>query len=84
VAIGIHPYTLMLPAALAASCAFMLPAATAPNAIVFSSGHLRVRDMMKSGVVINMIGAILITLLTYTLIPLVFGVELGSVPIWAR
>jgi sodium-dependent dicarboxylate transporter 2/3/5 len=84
VAIGIHPYTLMLPAALAASCAFMLPAATAPNAIVFSSGHLRVRDMMKSGVIVNMIGAILITLLTYTLITLVFGVELGSVPLWAR
>jgi sodium-dependent dicarboxylate transporter 2/3/5 len=84
VALGINPYALMLPAALAASCAFMLPAATPPNAIIFSSGHLRVRDMVMSGIIINLVGAILIALLTYALLPLAFGVDLGRFPAWAR
>jgi sodium-dependent dicarboxylate transporter 2/3/5 len=84
VALAIHPYALMLPATLAASCAFMLPAATPPNAIVFSSGHLHVRDMVVSGVIINLVGAILITLLTMFLLPLVLGLDLGSFPVWAR
>ena len=59
---GIDPLTLMLPAALSASCAFMLPVATAPNAIVFGTGRVKMGDMVTNGVVINLLGVVVITL----------------------
>ena len=52
----------MLPAALSASCAFMLPVATAPNAVVFGSGYLTVSQMAREGVVLNFIGVVVISL----------------------
>jgi sodium-dependent dicarboxylate transporter 2/3/5 len=52
---------LMVPAVLSASCAFMLPVATAPNAIVFGSGMVRIKDMARAGFVLNLIGAVVIT-----------------------
>ncbi len=58
---GISPTKLMLPAALSASCAFMLPVATAPNAIVFGTGRVRMADMVRCGVLINLIGVVVIT-----------------------
>jgi solute carrier family 13 (sodium-dependent dicarboxylate transporter), member 2/3/5 len=72
-AIGIDPLTLLVPAALAASCAFMMPVATPPNAIVFASGRLSVAQMARAGVVLNVTGVVLITLVAVTLVPLVFG-----------
>jgi sodium-dependent dicarboxylate transporter 2/3/5 len=69
-AIGVHPFLLMIPATMAASCAFMLPIATGPNAIVFASGELEMRDMVKSGVSLNIISSILISLLVYLVLPL--------------
>lgn len=68
-AIGIHPFLLMVPATMAASCAFMLPIATGPNAIVFSSGELEMNDMVKSGVWLNIISSLLITTLVYFVLP---------------
>ncbi len=65
---GIDPILLMLPAAMAASCAFMLPAATAPNAIVFGSGQVTVMDMVREGLALNLMGAVLITLVTYLML----------------
>jgi sodium-dependent dicarboxylate transporter 2/3/5 len=64
VATGINPIFLMVPAAMSASCAFMLPVATAPNAIVFGSGKVQIRDMARAGFVLNLIGAIVITLVS--------------------
>lgn len=58
----IDPLVVMLPAALSASCAFMLPVATAPNAVVFGSGHLTVPRMMREGIVLNLIGVVVVTL----------------------
>lgn len=55
------PMLLMVPAVLSASCAFMLPVATAPNAIVFGSGKVRIKDMARAGFVLNLIGAVVIT-----------------------
>jgi sodium-dependent dicarboxylate transporter 2/3/5 len=71
--LGIHPFLLMIPATMAASCAFMLPVATAPNAIVFASGQLTVRDMAKAGFALNLISSILISLVSYYVLDLVFG-----------
>lgn len=53
---------LMIPAAISASCAFMLPVATAPNAVVYGSGKVTVKQMMSEGLVLNLIGAVIITL----------------------
>ena len=69
-AIGIHPFMLMIPATMAASCAFMLPIATGPNAIVFGSGELEMTDMVKSGFWLNLISSLLISLLVYLVLPL--------------
>jgi len=65
VGMGIEPLTLLVPAGLAASCAFMMPVATPPNALVFSSGHVTIRQMVKAGLWLNLIGVILITLLAW-------------------
>ena len=62
----LKPAALMIPTALAASCAFMLPVATPPNAIVFGSGYLEIRSMVKAGIWLNLIGAVLITIWTVT------------------
>jgi solute carrier family 13 (sodium-dependent dicarboxylate transporter), member 2/3/5 len=59
---GYDPAILMIPAALSASCAFMLPVATPPNAVVMGAGHLTVRRMAREGLVLNLLGAVVITL----------------------
>lgn len=65
-------FSILVPVTLAASCAFMLPMATPPNAIVFASGHVKVHQMVKAGLLLNLIAVILLMALTYFLIPLVF------------
>jgi sodium-dependent dicarboxylate transporter 2/3/5 len=60
-AAGIDPAVLMIPAALSASCAFMLPVATAPNAIVFGTGKVSTQQMAREGLALNLIGALMIT-----------------------
>ena len=70
-AIGASPLVLTVPAALAASCAFMLPAATPPNAIVFGTGYLTIPQMVRAGIWMNLLAALLITLLSLAWIPFV-------------
>ena len=84
VAAETDPLLLMVPATLSASCAFMLPVATPPNAIVFGSGEVRMADMMRVGILLNLIGMVLITIAVYVLGPLILGIEPGTVPDWAR
>jgi sodium-dependent dicarboxylate transporter 2/3/5 len=83
VSIQINPLLLMIPATLAASLAFMLPVATPPNAIVFGTGHLRVKDMVKTGFALNLLGIVVITLVTWFWGTLVFNIDVGSFPEWA-
>ena len=64
--LNIHPYVLVIPAAMAASCAFMLPIATPPNAIVYGSGHIAMQEMRKSGFWLNLLCLLVITTLAYS------------------
>ena len=80
-AIGVHPYGLMVAACVAASCAFMLPVATPPNAVVFGSGYLTIDDMVKTGFWMNLISSLLVTLIVYFLIPVLWGIDLFSYPV---
>ena len=68
IAAGIDPAMLMVPAALSASCAFMLPVATAPNAIVFGTEMVTTSTMAREGFALNIVGAIIITLITASLL----------------
>jgi sodium-dependent dicarboxylate transporter 2/3/5 len=83
VGIGENPFLLAVPVALAASSAFMLPVATPPNAIVFGSGDVSIPQMARAGILLNLLFVVLIALVTYTLGPLVLGIELGTLPGWA-
>lgn len=67
VGLGHGPMVLVVPAALAATCAFMLPVATPPNAIAFGSGHVTIGQMVRGGVWLNVVGLVLVTLAAYTL-----------------
>lgn len=69
----IDPIMLAAPTAMAASCAFMLPVATGPNAVVFSTGHLQVPDMMRAGLWMNVLGTFVVAAICYSFLPLVFG-----------
>ncbi len=66
--LGLDPLLLIVPAAIAASCAFMLPVATPPNAIVFGSGRIEIGDMVRAGLGLNLIGIVLISLLAYAIV----------------
>ncbi|MFC4723044.1 SLC13 family permease [Geojedonia litorea] len=74
-AIGIHPYLLLVGATVAASCAFMLPVATPPNAVVFGSGYLKIEDMVRKGFWMNIISIILLTLIIYFILPLIWDLN---------
>ena len=80
-AINVHPYFLLVSATLAASCAFMLPVATPPNAIVFGSGLLKIEDMFKKGVWMNLFSIIIITLIAYYILPYVFDLSKELIPL---
>jgi sodium-dependent dicarboxylate transporter 2/3/5 len=74
--VGAHPLTMAIPVALGASLAFSLPVATPPNAIVFGSGLVRVPDMFKSGMTLNLIGILITMVSMYIFMPIAFGVKL--------
>jgi len=69
ITIGVHPYYLLVAATVAASCAFMLPVATPPNAVVFGSGYLKIPDMVKTGIWLNLISILILSLFIYFVLP---------------
>jgi len=81
-AIETHPLLLMIPTTLAASCAFMLPVSTPPNAIVYGSGRVPIMKMVIAGIWMDVLSVLLLTGFVYTLGHLIFGV-LGPFPDWA-
>ncbi len=80
-AFNLHPYMIMVSVTISASCAFMLPVATPPNAVVFGSGYLRIPDMMRSGVWMNLISIVFITVITYFFLPLIWDFNPNVFPL---
>jgi sodium-dependent dicarboxylate transporter 2/3/5 len=83
IAVRVNPLLLMIPGTLSCSCAFMLPVATPPNAIIFGTERLRISDMARTGLLINFLGALIITIATYFLGRIIFGIDLAQMPDWA-
>lgn len=81
--LGQSPLLLIVPAAIAASCAFMLPVATPPNAIVFGSGYVSIPQMVRSGFGLNVLGVVVTVLLTYLVLIPAFGIQIDTIPQWA-
>jgi sodium-dependent dicarboxylate transporter 2/3/5 len=73
--LNLDPLLLGIPMTLAASCASMLPMGTPPNAIVFSSGHIRIKEMLTTGFIMNLISIILIVLFTNYLMPFILTMK---------
>lgn len=84
IAIEVNPLLFMLPATISSSMGFMLPVATPPNAIVFATRRLSVVQMARAGILLNLVGVIVIALITYFIGPLIFGLPEGVFPDWAR
>ena len=74
--LGLDPRILMIPATLSASCAFMMPIASPTQAIVFGSGHVKIKQMIKAGILFNALGIIVVTGVFYLLAKFVFGIEI--------
>ncbi|MCP3944244.1 MAG: SLC13/DASS family transporter [Desulfobacteraceae bacterium] len=83
VAMKTNPLMLMIPATLSASCAFMMPVATPPNAIIFGSGRIKIVEMVKAGIFINFIGVFVITGIFLLLGTFVFSIDPNIIPSWA-
>jgi solute carrier family 13 (sodium-dependent dicarboxylate transporter), member 2/3/5 len=84
IGIGQNPMLFVIPAAIAASCAFMLPVATPPNAIIYGSGKVSIPQMAKAGIWLNIIVSVILSIACYTLFAYVFGIEIGIIPDWAQ
>jgi len=83
VAIKVNPMLLMIPATLAASMAFMLPVATPPNAIIFGTNRIRIIEMVKAGLLLDIVSVFIITLVMYFWGTIVFGIDVTVFPDWA-
>lgn len=80
----VHPLLLALPATLAVSNAFMLPAGTPPNAIIFATGRVRIGQMARAGLILDLATVVLVTLFTLFWIAPLWGIDLHAMPDWAR
>jgi sodium-dependent dicarboxylate transporter 2/3/5 len=83
VAGGINPLLLMVPATFACSFAFMLPSGTGTNTVIFASERIRIPEMAKAGLWLNLISLVLLTLILYTIVIPAFGIE-SEMPTWVR
>ena len=82
--LGESPLLFMIPVALAANCSYMLPVGTPPNAIVYGSGLITLPQMVRAGLLLNVLLVPIVIGLLWLLGPAVFGIEPGVVPPWAR
>lgn len=82
--IDVNPLLLMLPATVSASCAFMMPVATPPNAIVFGSGYVEMGRMVKTGLILDLVGIVLVTGTFYCIACPLLGIDRVATPAWAQ
>ncbi len=80
---NIHPYFLMIPLTMAANLAFMLPTATPGNAIIFGTNKISIDKMIRTGFILNLVGIILVFIISVTLLSWVFSIDIHSLPGWA-
>ena len=80
IGINVNPLFFAIPCTIAASCAFMLPVATPPNAVIFGSGKISIKNMVKAGAILNIISIFLVTTISYLLLKYFFSYEIYSVP----
>lgn len=78
---GLHPLMLMIPATMSASMAFMMPVATPPNAIIFGTSRITIGQMARTGLILNIVGAVVITLMMYFWGDIVFNIK-AELPEW--
>ena len=83
-AIGINqnPLFFVIPATIAASCAFMLPIATPPNAVIFGSGKIKISDIIRAGFLLNIISLLVISAVSFVLIQYIFNININTLPTW--
>jgi len=81
VALNLNPMLLMITVTLSASMAFMLPVATPPNTIIFASRRIKIYEMAKTGILLNLLGIVVVSVIVYFLGILIF--DLGTIPGWA-
>ena len=84
ISLNVNPLLFMIPATVSASFAFMLPVATAPNAIIFGTKRITILRMAKTGFVLNLIGIAVVTLVTYFWGMNIFEIDVNSMPIWVK
>ena len=82
ISMSIHPYGPIVAVCIAASYAFMLPVATPPNAIVFGSRQVTITQMVRAGIVLNIFGWLIITIVVALLLPLLWGIDPAELPSW--
>jgi sodium-dependent dicarboxylate transporter 2/3/5 len=84
VSMEVHPLFFAIPATISASMAFMMPVATPPNAVVFGSQRIRIAEMARCGLLLNLVALSLTLLFAYLLFPVITGSPIGEFPAWAR
>ncbi len=84
ISLEVNPLLFMIPATVAGSFAFMLPVATAPNAIIFGTRRVTIMQMARTGFMLNIIGIIIVTVVTYYWGTAIFGIEMGVFPGWGK
>jgi sodium-dependent dicarboxylate transporter 2/3/5 len=83
ITIEVNPLLFMIPATISASMAFMLPVATPPNAIIFGTNRIKMGQMARTGILLNLIGIVVVTLISYYWGQYVFNIDLSVFPDWA-
>ena len=83
IGLEVNPLIFVIPTTIAASCAFMLPIATPPNAVIFGSGKVKINDMIKAGLLLNIISIFVVTVLSLIILSQIFNYNLMVLPDWA-
>ncbi len=83
IGLEVNPLYFVIPTTIAASCAFMLPIATPPNAVIFGSGKIDIKDMVKTGFGLNLISSLVVTSICITILNLLFNYDIMNIPDWA-